>query len=223
MQNPTRHHRWRLAQWLELRWWQRYLRRKQPGHYLEQKQNYWQQLLDQLDWKPIPNAHVLDAGCGPAGIFIYLHDHQRVTALDPLLELYRKRLRILDTSRYPEVEFVTARLEEAAFDRRFDEIYCLNAINHVDNWAAALDNLTRLSRPGTRMLLSSDVHRHNWLLPIFRLLPGDALHPQQHNAEHYRNALTERGWVIEKETVLRREAIFEYRAWSCRYTDGSAR
>ena len=97
----------------------------------------------------------------------------------------------------------------------FDIIYCFNAINHVADWEASLDALTRLAQPGTRLVLTSDVHRHAWLLPIFRALPGDALHPQQHLAHHYRDALTRRGWRMEREVELRKERIFSYRAWVC--------
>ena len=139
------------------------------------------------------NARVLDAGCGPAGIFILLHDRQQVTALDPLLPRY-ERLPIFSQSDYPDVQFRQQSLENTSLAGAFDTIYCFNAINHVADWAASLDTLTRLSRPGTVLVLTSDVHRYAWLLPLFRALPGDALHPQQHLAHHYSDALTHRGW-----------------------------
>ena len=206
--------RWRTAQYLELRWWQWYLRGQSPAHYLANKRAYWQRLLDQLAVSVIQNARVLDAGCGPAGIFALLHDRQRVTALDPLLSRY-ERLPIFSTASYPEVTFSAEALEQTTLATPFDTIYCFNAINHVADWEASLDALTRLAQPGTRLVLTSDVHRHAWLLPIFRALPGDALHPQQHLAHHYSEALTRRGWRIEREVELRRESIFSYRAWVC--------
>ena len=208
--------RWRCAQWLEQRWWQRYLNGKDPVGYLSRKREYWQRLLRQLDMFPArPREAVLDAGCGPAGVFIALHRSHAVTALDPLLDKY-DRLAIFDRTDYPTVCFVRQTLEATELRQIFSTIYCCNAINHVSDWEDSLDALTRLAAPGCQLLLTSDVHRHRWLLPLFRLLPGDALHPQQHLAEDYRAALTRRGWRIERETVLRRRSIFNYHAWVCR-------
>lgn len=206
--------RWRVAQFLELKWWQRYLRRQTPQDYLAAKRQYWQRVLRELDWPVEAGARVLDAGCGPAGIFILLHDRQRVTAVDPLLDRYES-LPVFARRHYPGVRFIPQPLEALTALEPFDCIYCFNAINHVRDWSVSLDRLTQMARPGTRLLLSSDVHRRSWLLPVFRALPGDALHPQQHAAEAYRTALLERGWRIEREACLKSSLIFDYRAWVC--------
>ena len=208
--------RWRTAQYLELRWWRWYLRGQSPEDYLARKQVYWQRVLDELGVEVAPGARVLDAGCGPAGIFTLLHDRQRVTALDPLLAQYRS-LPIFAERNYPTVTFLAESLERTVLEGPFDTIYCLNAINHVRDWDASLDTLTRLARSGTQLILTSDVHRHRWLLPVFRLLPGDALHPQQHLAADYSTALTERGWRIDYGYELRQERIFSYCAWVCSF------
>lgn len=156
---------------------------------------------------------MLDAGCGPAGIFIALHEIEKVTALDPLLDRYETELAIFQRTDYPQVEFLHQPLEVNIPGQAFNAIYCFNAINHVANWERALDVLTAAAAPGCKMILTSDVHRHAWLEPVFRALPGDLLHPQQHSAEDYRAALLARGWTIEREACLRREAIFDYTAW----------
>ncbi|OAV45400.1 bifunctional 2-polyprenyl-6-hydroxyphenol methylase/3-demethylubiquinol 3-O-methyltransferase UbiG [Lewinella sp. 4G2] len=207
--------RWKLAQYLEGKWWQRYLKNKSPEAYLADKRRYWQSLLDDLNWETVKGRQVLDAGCGPAGIFIHLRSVEQVVALDPLLDTYAGTLDIFDQGNYPEVSFYQQPLEQRLpEDLKFDAIYCFNAINHVADWSTALDQLTAYAHPGTRMILSSDVHRHAWLLPIFKALPGDALHPQQHGPEAYRTALRQRGWIIDSEMVLREEAIFNYTAWT---------
>lgn len=205
--------RWRLAQRLESYWWRRYLRGKQPAEYLTDKRAYWDRELDRLGWQPVPGRRVLDAGCGPAGIFIHLHGTERVAALDPLLDRYEAELEIFDRADYPAVDFIHQPLETTIPGAPFDAIYCFNAINHVADWDRALDVLTTAAAPGARMILTSDVHRHAWLKPIFRVLPGDLLHPQQHGPVAYRNALTRRGWRIDKEETLKQEAIFNYVAW----------
>lgn len=210
--------RWRLAQYLERRWWQRYMQGKSPEAYLKDKKAYWARTLDQLDWVPEPGRRVLDAGCGPAGVFVHLHDIEQVTALDPLLGSYEEDLEIFRRADYPAVKFLEQPLEhDFADEPPFAAIYCFNAINHVADWDRALDSLTAHAQRGTRMIMTSDVHRHKLLLPIFKALPGDALHPQQHGPKAYRDALTDRGWRIEWEEVLRREAIFDYTAWVATY------
>ena len=102
----------------------------------------------------------------------------------------------------------------------FKWIYCLNAINHVRDWEYALDKLTTWANADTRLLLTSDVHRRHYMWRLFRWLPGDLLHPQQHLPLHYRAALQQRGWEVEQEVELRRERIFSYRAWVCRRRSG---
>ena len=206
--------RWRVAQFLERRWWQRYLRGKSPEEYLDDKKAYWRRTLAELEWETVAGRRVLDAGCGPAGVFIHVREAEKVTALDPLLDEYEADLAIFRRSDYPDVDFLTQPLEiPFGGAEPFAAIYCFNAINHVSDWDAALDALTRHATTGTRLLLTSDVHRSKILLPIFQALPGDVLHPQQHGPEAYRAALKGRGWRIEREVVLRREAIFEYTAW----------
>ena len=60
------------------------------------------------------------------------------------------------------------------------------------------------------VVLSIDVHRHQWLKRIFRAVPGDALHPQQHDRDDYRTALRQMGWRIVRERTARQGRIFDY-------------
>ena len=97
---------------LERRWWQRYLARRDPAAYLRDKRAYWHRTLAELNLRPPPaGTRVLDAGCGPAGIFTILPD-QQVTALDPLLPAYARDLPHFDPADYPNVTFVTGTLED---------------------------------------------------------------------------------------------------------------
>jgi 2-polyprenyl-3-methyl-5-hydroxy-6-metoxy-1,4-benzoquinol methylase len=206
--------RWRVAQFLERRWWRRYLGSRSPEKYLSDKRAYWERTLHTLGWEVVSGRRALEAGCGPAGVFISIHEREQVTALDPLLEAYEEDLAIFSRKNYPSVVFRVATLEAPPSTLgQFDAIYCFNAINHVADWPLSMDNLTAMAAPGAKMLLSSDVHRHKWLLPLFRALPGDVLHPQQHAAADYREALEQRGWGIDQEVVLRETTIFNFVVW----------
>lgn len=201
--------RWRVAQRAELQWWQRYLDGQRPELYLNWKRDYWRAFLRDNNLQLPPGARVLDAGCGPAGIFTVLPDHA-VTALDPLLDEYAAKLPHFTPADYPYVDFVSGALEDYTTDVRFDYIFCLNAINHVADMDRALDRLVATLAPGGTLALSIDAHRHSWLKPIFRALPGDILHPQQHDLPDYQQALDRRGLLLDRSQLLKREAIFDY-------------
>lgn len=203
---------WQLAQSLEQRWWRRYLSKQPIEAYLARKTAYWQRVLVETGVRPRPGERVLDAGCGPAGIFIALAPHA-VDALDPLLEVYRRDFPHLHAGRYPSVQFYPGPLENGAPNPPYDLVYCLNAINHVRDLDAALSALTAALTPGGRLLLSTDAHRFRSLQRLFRLLPGDALHPQQYTTADYLAKLGERGLEIVQCRVLKRGRVFDYVAF----------
>ena len=210
---PTRRAgwRWALAQGLEKRWWKRYLRKLNASEYRTWKSQYWLKLLEphrealELD-RP---QRLLDAGCGPAGINVVLKGHQ-VLALDPLLDFYAAELPMFSSLKGEGVEYRTQSLEQHQPAVLYDGACCMNAINHVDDLDAALDALTAAVKPGGWLLMGVDAHRHGVLKRLFRLLPGDALHPHQHDAAEYRAMLQSRGWVISDERVQKPGGIFDY-------------
>lgn len=208
--------RWQLAQRLEIRWWERYLKSKDADAYLAQKQAYWRRLCGQLNVQIHPQDRVLDAGCGPAGIFTILPE-QEVVAIDPLLAAYEERLPYFQAAAFPQVQFKSIALEDFIPQAEFDWICCLNAINHVRDWERCLDQLTAAAKAGGQLFLGIDVHRSPLLQSLFRLLPGDVLHPQQHNRQEYRKALQQRHWRIETEHTWKKGVIFDYWLVKCTY------
>ena len=202
--------KWKLAQTLELRWWKSYLKGRSKQEYLAWKSAYWSDFLVSIG-VPFPQGkRLMDAGCGPAGIFMVLHQDNQVTALDPLLESYEAQVSVFSKADYPKVNFLAQSLESLDATNQFDEIYCLNAINHVANFELSLRNLHTALKPGGRLILSSDLHRWKLLKPIFRAIPGDALHPQQHDLEDYENICTEVGFARLGKVLVKRELIFDY-------------
>jgi 2-polyprenyl-6-hydroxyphenyl methylase/3-demethylubiquinone-9 3-methyltransferase len=201
--------RWRIAQWLEIRWWQNYLRKQEVATYAQQKKAYWLRLLSVLGLNFTEQKRILDAGCGPAGIFMVLDNHQ-VDAVDPLLDQYTAQLAHFSPKSYPWVRFHTSGIENYPERAHYDVTFCLNAINHVANWEEGLDKLTVLTRSEGTLVLGIDVHRHRFLKHIFRYLPADELHPHQHDREDYHQALTSRGWQIERQLTWKRGRIFDY-------------
>ena len=176
--------------------------------YLDWKKAYWQNLLEEFALDPSSFKHILDAGCGPAGIFI-LDLPGRVDALDPLLASYDS-LPHFDRSRYSRVHWFEQRLEDFRSENSYDMIFCLNAINHVEDMEKALQVLAKALRPGGKMLLSTDAHNHKVLKQLFRLIPGDILHPQQYDFEEYLEFCRKAGLKCLQSRRHRREFIFDY-------------
>ncbi|MCO6487447.1 MAG: class I SAM-dependent methyltransferase [Phaeodactylibacter sp.] len=201
--------RWKAAQAAEIRWWRAYLRNKKPEAYLEQKAAYWRRVLEAAQYEPAAGTRVLDAGCGPAGIFIIL-EAQEVHAVDPLLGAYQADLPHFDPSRYPYVRFFAEPLESFDPPEPYDTIFCLNAINHVADLEKSLDVLAGALKPGGRLLLSVDVHKHGALKKLFRWVPGDVLHPQQYSLGDYQRMLRERGLEVERAVRLKEGRVFDF-------------
>lgn len=210
--------RWQLAQFLEIRWWRRYLAHRDRDQYLAWKKNYWKSFLEKSGIPTPPDStQILDAGCGPAGIFT-IFEKQKVAALDPLLDRYESELAHFRRSDYPNVQFFSERLEDFHLPdaARFDFVFCLNAINHVADLSAAFDNLVRLTAPGGVLAVSVDAHRCGLLQKIFQWFPGDVLHPHQFDLREYSSMLASRGCVVERVVLVKRELIFDYFLLVCR-------
>ena len=201
--------RWSIAQAAEWRWWRRYLRGKSKDAYLDWKREYWKKFISDTNVTIPAGCKVLDAGCGPAGVFIVLPQAQ-VTAIDPLLDKYAGTLPHFDRKDYPWVQFQTVSLEQFKPTDTFDLVFCLNAINHVADLDLALDQLLQPLNPGGVLVLSIDAHNHPFFKKIFQWLPGDILHPHQYDLREYQDMLTRRGLRIEATHLKDQAFLFNY-------------
>ncbi|NCT93946.1 MAG: class I SAM-dependent methyltransferase [Chitinophagaceae bacterium] len=207
---PKKNWKWRLAQQLEYRWWQRYLRHKDVSAYTRDKQRYWHTMLaDIAPWVSVNRGQeVLDAGCGPAGVYMVL-EQDRVTAIDPLLDKYGS-LPHFRPEQYPWVQFEQLPLEVLDKTAQFDLIFCLNAINHVNDLELSYDRLVQALKPGGTLVVSTDAHRNTFLKKIFQWIPGDLLHPVQMDLPDYEARLTGRGLDLVHSGVYKHDFIFDY-------------
>lgn len=191
-------------------WWQRYLQQKDTAAYLDWKKQYWQDLLaKETGWPPLPgNERILDAGCGPAGIFLALEGNQ-VEAIDSLLDKY-EQLPHFQPEQVPWTTFRNLPMEDLEETEKYDVIFCMNAINHVRNLPLCYDKLVKALKPGGYLVVSTDAHRYNLLKKLFQLVPGDMLHPVQLDIREYETFLTERKMHIVKSFLNKREPVFDY-------------
>ena len=215
--------RWQLAQWFELQWWRGYLSGKDKEQYYTWKRQYWNDLLAQIaDVLPYREAGVIaDLGCGPAGIFIAFtpkspeggfntSSQWRVTAVDPLLDTYAETLPFFDKDDFPNTTFINQKLEDFQPPEKFDIVFCMNAINHVADIDLAYDRLINATRNGGYVVVSIDAHNHSFFKRLFRLIPGDILHPHQYDLEEYEAFMTKRGCTILKKQLIKKEFFFSH-------------
>ncbi len=201
--------RWKVAQAAEIRWWQNYLKKKPKADYLKWKKEYWNTLLQETEVSIEPSDRILDAGCGPAGIFM-IFDGNSVDAVDPLLDDYEQKLEHFDPKNYPNTTFINAPLEKFKLNQPFDKVFCLNAINHVSDLGLCFDILNASVRRGGTLVCSIDAHNHSIFKHIFRLLPGDILHPHQYDLDEYKKMLEDRGFTIQKNILKDQQFFFNY-------------
>ena len=202
--------KWKLAQNLELKWWKNYLKNKDRNQYLEWKCNYWSKFLFDIDkYVELPeHASILDIGCGPAGIFMNLKGNH-VIAADSLMQQYVNN-NLLSQEKFPWVQFEQLSMEALHYTEKFDYIFCLNAINHVNNIEKCYDNLYRALKPNGFLIISTDAHKYHFLKKIFQWIPGDMLHPVQLDIYEYLTYLTSRNMTILDNSRYATEAIFDY-------------
>lgn len=202
--------KWRIAQFLEYLWWRKYLLKKDKHQYLDKKKAYWINVISSFSdvFQITPGQRILDAGCGPAGIFTVL-DKNVVTAIDPLLNRYDS-LQVFDRHDYGWVEFVNTPIESFSSTEKFDVIFCLNAINHVADIDLCYDRLFEALSDNGVLIVSTDAHRSMLLKKIFQLLPGDLLHPVQLDIDEYNQKLRERNAVLLKCIEYKKGNIFNY-------------
>jgi 2-polyprenyl-6-hydroxyphenyl methylase/3-demethylubiquinone-9 3-methyltransferase len=203
--------RWNAAQFAERKWWQNYLKNKDIPAYLTWKKEYWQSLLQKSThyFSLAATDRILDAGCGPAGMFMLFDDHPTV-AFDPLIDQYEQDLPHFKKSMYPHVQFVNAGLEDFTTKEKFSVLFCMNAINHVHDIGKSFDNLIACAEKNANIVITIDAHNHSTFKHLFRLLPGDILHPHQYDLNEYQNMLTQRGCELLGTELLKHEFFFDH-------------
>ncbi len=209
--SKIRKYKWWVSQKAERLWWRLYLKDKSPEDYLQWKKEYWHNFLNLIGIKINNYSVIYDAGCGPAGIFTVLNEPQ-IIAVDPLLNKYINLVHFNLTD-YPNTQFICSRIEDYKYQKGFDIIFCINAINHVEDIDLALSMLNKNLKATGVMILTTDVHRTNLLKKLFQLIPGDILHPHQYNLADYEKKLKENNFAVDKLIRIKSGTIFDYCAF----------
>lgn len=203
--------RWNAAQFAERKWWQNYLKNKEVRPYLAWKKDYWNALLIKCYQYFATSSFetALDAGCGPAGIFMSL-ETKKVHAFDPLIDSYEKDLPHFKKENYPNVTFEKVGLEDFNTSNLYDATFCMNAINHVQDINKSFDVLVHATKPGGYLIVTIDAHNFGIFKRLFRFLPGDILHPHQYDLNEYQKMLMDRNCTLLGTDLLKHEFFFDH-------------
>jgi 2-polyprenyl-6-hydroxyphenyl methylase/3-demethylubiquinone-9 3-methyltransferase len=74
----------------------------------------------------------------------------------------------------------------------------------------AYDRLVNATKQGGYTVVSIDAHNHSFFKKLFRLIPGDILHPHQYDLDEYSDFMTKRGCTILKKQLVKREFFFSH-------------
>jgi ubiquinone/menaquinone biosynthesis C-methylase UbiE len=215
--------RWRSAQRLELQFWTRWTTLA-PYRNLDIPK-YWHAELARFGetWECFRGLRVLDVGCGPFGLIHYADSAAERIRIDPLLPQYSPKQPL--AGRHLSIAAMAESLPLA--DRSVDFAICFNALDHMLNPAAALDEMARVLRPGGTALLM--IHTfpgwliqmldHKWLRPLLAL---DRMHPHHFTSASFESMVRRRFRIDRSETVRRRfEAPHWWKPSQWKYTAGN--
>jgi ubiquinone/menaquinone biosynthesis C-methylase UbiE len=195
--------RWQRAQRLELDFWARwkslapYQNLDIPAYWRDEDAHFG------VPWSIFDNLRVLDVGCGPFGLIHYLDHASERIRLDPLLTQYKDKLPLQGLS----LEAMAESLPLATHS--VDLAICYNALDHMLDPAAALDELARVLGPRASALLM--IHTFPaWLRPFYAI---DRMHPHHFTAEAFQSLIESR-FKIESCKTLRRH--FAPTSWKYR-------
>ena len=184
--------------------------KKDQSNYLEWKRSYWRDLLNKIQTNIAISGgtSILDIGCGPAGIFIILEDN-KVEAIDPLVESYEKELDHFSRDNYPYVRFHNIQFENYNELREFKVTFLMNAINHFIDLKASIIKAIDLTSEGGHVVITIDAHNFTFFKYLFRLIPGDILHPHQFGLREYQDFF-ENGTTLVEQHLIKKAGLFNH-------------
>jgi 2-polyprenyl-6-hydroxyphenyl methylase/3-demethylubiquinone-9 3-methyltransferase len=62
----------------------------------------------------------------------------------------------------------------------------------------------------SNIIVTIDAHNHSFFKKLFRLLPGDILHPHQYDLKEYEDFLTSRNCDIIQSIHLKHDFFFDH-------------
>jgi SAM-dependent methyltransferase len=154
---------WGRAQKAELDWWVATIRAKYPTRREFATARFAEGTvrLQRQFGVPIIAGRLLDVGGGPLSVHEG-RENVEVVAIDPLLEAVCEALPLFArTGQVANVDYRCCRIQDVQ-DDPFDVIWCVNVLDHTDDWQDMVQHFGRLGQSPMMLLLGVDV-RHGEL------------------------------------------------------------
>ena len=169
---------------------------------------------------PRPDDLVLDFAAGTCWASELLcRIGVRTVSIDLSVEMMRRgRTRLASDNRLifrDQASFVAARGQSLPFaEGVFDGVLCMNALHHLPSYAAALQEIHRVLKPGGRAVFSEPGTEHS-VQPLSRFrMRQDGVIEKSVSLSHVRRLAKDAGFTRMRVVPLRSTAayVFEYRA-----------
>jgi ubiquinone/menaquinone biosynthesis C-methylase UbiE len=127
----------------------------------------WRERVARRFLSPGPKDELLDAGCGCGAITMAMaRDVRRITGVDISEAAVRLAQRVAERRGIANARFLAGdltRLSSLVAEESFDAAYCLDTLEHAEDFPRILSEVRRALRPGGRFFLlvpASEEHGH---------------------------------------------------------------
>ncbi|MFC2072267.1 class I SAM-dependent methyltransferase [Chloroflexota bacterium] len=147
--------------------------------WLRVRRHTWANLVDLLkDTMAFDSSkRILDIGGGPTSIFLALREGERY-AVDPVYEhLFQLHPFMGEVEEYEGVNFIASPIEEVAFDKQFNLIFTINAIDHVGELQPVIKKIDELLAPSGILVVIVDCYADSAVRNIINFFDADIPHP----------------------------------------------
>jgi len=122
-------------------------------------------------------TRILDIGCGPTSVFLGLRQGQKYAADPNLKSLFELHPWIKDVEEYKDVTFIPENCEEINTDQKFDLIFTINMLDHINEVNPFIDKIDELLSPSGTIVVLVDCYADAMVSKIMNFFDVDLPHP----------------------------------------------
>jgi len=177
---------------------------------IEKLRTYWEtyRYFDEITGLVKPDGkRILDVGCGVVSVLNLFPSAQGRVGIDPLMDSYLK-LYSLDTG----VNWLAGGAESLRFDDgAFDLVFCSNVLDHVEDPAKALSEISRVLCRDGRFVFSVDVFPQP--------KPRDKAHPHAFTRDRLHRLLSQDFEIIMEKISTSSAQVYNFINGAMRQSD----